>query len=428
MKKITKYVSFACAACLLSSALLALSACDGGSAPAETSTEAVTQATTEAQELAYTVTVADYAGNPMKDVVVSVLKDGQEVKTNVVKAEGKATFKLPEGDYSFTLSAPKGAYYYDTNACKLSPASPDASVTLYQTAENTMTLWAPSPLDENGKEQEAFVVGDGATHCEPVGGGEMTYFVFAPAKGGVYEVSFMADGQVDLGYYGMPINVFATKLLDTVDGKVTVEVREDSVNLSNPEQTCQLVFGVLPEAATTTDLIFTVKRTGDVPKRPEDEPWIEYQSTQAKAFEGEHGTTLTDIDVTKPDLTVVYNESDGYYHYGAADGPVVFIRLTSPSPYMEPLAGVVDYQRLGVYIYDENGAFVRKESYHEMLEAYKAVCDTNGVCPLTPELEYMVKRFGDKQGWWNFSAGIDIFRDKIVPQDTAWLFLCCYYN
>ena len=96
--------------------------------------------------------------------------------------------------------------------------------------------------------------------------------------------------------------------------------------------------------------------------------------------------------------------------------------------YMNPLAGVVDYQRLGVYIYDENGTVLRKESYHEMLDAYKAVCDENGVCPLTPELEYMVKQFGNKQGWWNFSADIDIFGDKIVPQDTAWLFLCCYYN
>lgn len=436
MKKIPQRSALTCAACLILGGMLALSACDGGGTSADTSadvgtdtsTEAVTQAATEAQEVSYTVAVQDYAGTPMKDVVVSVLKDGQEVKMNVVKSDGTATFKLPEGNYTFTLSPPKGAYHYDIDACKLSPASPDVTVTLYQPADETLTLWAPSPLNEDGKEQAAFLVGEGATYCELVGGGEMTYFVFTPTRGGIYEVSFIADGQVDLGYYGMPINVFPNKLLDTVDNKVTIEIRNDSVNLSNPEQTGQLVFAVLPEAATTTDIIFTVTRIGDPPVRPEDMPWEEYKATQAKPFEGEHGTTLTDIDVTDPDLTVVYSESDGYYHYGSADGPVVFIRLTSASPYMNPLAGVVDYQRLGVYIYDENGTVLRKESYHEMLDAYKAVCDENGVCPLTPELEYMVKQFGNKQGWWNFSADIDIFGDKIVPQDTAWLFLCCYYQ
>lgn len=439
MKKSSKHPSLLWAACLLLGASLALTACDGnsndgaetdigtsGDTVAESTAE--TEAETSQTKVSYTVSVKDHAGQPVKDVVVRILKDGEEVKMNVVKTDGTASFKLTEDDYTFTLSAPSGSYYYDADACKLSPASPDATVTLYVEATEKLSLWAPSPLNEDGKQQDAYLVGEGAAHCQTVGGGEMTYFVFVPTRGGIYEVSVIADGKMDLGYYGMPINVFPNKLLDTVEGKVEIEIRNDSVNLENPNQTGQFVFGVLPEAASTTDLIFTVTRIGDPQLRPEDAPWEEYKATQVKTFEGQHGTALKDLDVTDPELTVIYNESDGYYHYGSADGPVVFIRISSASPYLDSLVTITEYTRLGVYLYDENGKFIRKESYHEMLDAYKAVCDENGVCPLTPELEYMIKQFGEKQGWFDFANDQDIFRDAIVPTTTAWLFICCYYE
>ena len=434
MKKGSKQPALLLSACLLLGAALSLTACDGGSDATETDADTVSDtvaesiAETQASEISYTVSVKDHAGQPVKDVVVRILKDGEEVKMNVVKADGTASFKLAEGDYTFTLSAPSGSYYYDTDECKLSTASPSAAVTLYAKAEETLSLWAPSPQSEEGKQQDAYLVGEGATHAQLVGGGEMTYFVFVPTRGGIYEISYIADGALDLGYYGMPINVFDSKLLDTVEGKVEIEIRNDSVNLDNPQQTGQFVFGVLPEAASTTDVIFTVTRVGDPQVRPEDAPWEEYQATQVKAFEGEHGATLKDLDVTDPDLTVVYNESDGYYHFGSADGPVVFIHISSASPYLDSLVTITEYTRLGVYVYDEKGKFVRKEGYHQMLDAYKAVCDENGVCPLTPELEYMVKQYGKKQEWWNFADDRDIFGDKIVPVDTAWLFICCIYE
>ncbi len=438
MKKSFKHSALLWTACLLLGATLAFSSCDGntGATDTDADTDAATSdgtvaesiAETVAPEITYTVSVKDHAGQPVKDVVVQILKGEEEMKMKVAKADGTASFKLTEDDYTFTLSAPSGSYHYDTDACKLSPASPDATVTLYAKAEETLSIWAPSPLNEEGKQQDAYLVGEGATYGQLVGGGEMTYFIFVPTRGGIYEIGFIADGAADIGYYGMPINVFDTKLLETVEGKIEIEIRNDSVNLENPQQTGQFVFGVLPEAASTTDLIFTVTRVSDPTVRPEDLPWEEYKSTQAKAYEGQHGTTLKDLDVTDPDLTVVYNESDGYYHYGTADGPVVFIRISSASPYLDSLATIPEYTRLGVYLYDEDGKFVRKESYHQMLDAYKAVCDENGVCPLTPELEYMVKKYGEKQGWWNFSADIDIFGDKIVPQKTAWLFLCCIYE
>ena len=424
----TKRLLCLLSACLLSGVLL--TACNQDTQdPKDTLTGDPTaeSTVTESQEVAYSVSVQDFMGTAMSDVVISIFSGDQEVAMKVAR-EGSVNFSLPTGEYTFTLSANKGSYYYDKAACTLTPASPNVTITLYAQTEDTMTLWAPSPLTEEGKEQTAYLVGEGATHCELMGDGEMTYFVFVPTRGGVYEISYIADGDADIGYYGMPINVFSNKLLDTVDNKIEISIRDDSVNIENPQQTGQFVFGILPSASNMTDCIFTITRVGDIKLSPADAPWEEYKATQVKAYEGEHGNTLVDLDVTDPDLTVVFNEADGYYHYGTADGPVVFIRINSASPYLDSLVTITEFTRLGVYIYDEDNNFVKKESYHEMLDAYKAICDDNGVCPLTPELEYMVKMFGEKQEWWNFSQGRHIFGDKIVPPSTAWLFICCYYK
>lgn len=433
MQKKHQHLVILLTACLLTGSLL--TACDGngGSGSEDTdsgsiSTESVTDAAETEATVEYKIRVVDYTAAPMKDIVVNILQGEEVIKMNVVKDDGTATFNLKAGDYTVTLTSPKGEYYYDTGACVLSETTTELTVVLYNQAPETMQLWAPSPTTPDGKQQDAYIVSEGATHAELVSGGEMTYFVFVPTRGGVYEINVRTLDPVDFGYYGMPINVFDTKLLDTVDNTVTLEVRNDSVNPDNPEQTGMFVFGVLPEEASTTDCIFTITRVGDPAKNPLDEPWQEYVSTQAKAYEGTHGATLTDIDVTNPDVSVVYNESDGYYHYGSADGPVVFIRIDSASPYLDSLVAITEKTRLGAYIYDDEGNFLRKESYHNMIDAYKAVCDENGVCPLTPELEYMIKIFGEKQQWWDFSGGNDIFGDKIVPEATAWLFICCYYQ
>lgn len=426
--------------CLFSACLLTgmcLTACGPNTTnePATEPSESVAEslALEEGQKTSYSVTVQDYLGNALHDVVVNVFQENEEVDMKVAK-DGKATFSLPAGNYTFTLSPTKGTLHYDQAVCNLSPATPDVTITLYAVADKTLPLVSPAATPEVDAEgngtyptQDAPILGEGATYCELIGANEMTYFVFQPSRGGVYKVSFIADGGADIGYYGMPINIFETKLLDTVDNTVEISVRDDSVNAETPNQTIQLVFGILPESGTT-DCIVTIERIGDIQLSPADMPWQEYNATQVKAFEGTHGNTLVDIDVTDLDLKVIFNESDGFYHLGTADGPVVFIRINSASPYLDSLVTITEHTRLGVYIYDDDKNFVRKESYHNMLDAYNAICDDNGVCPLTPELEYMIKQFGNSNDWWNFSEGRHIFRDKIVPPETAWLFICCYYK
>ena len=420
MKHISRFASVL-AMGLLATALL--TGCNqGNDLPSNTlpETEAPTEAPTNAATISCTVTVKDYAGNPMADVVVAVLKNGEEVKKNVSKADGTVKFTLEADTYEVSVTSTTGDFYYDTKAAILSPEATELTLTLYHKAneEHAVTIW---PVDG---EKKAMPVGEGATFVELDGG--MTYVVFRPERDGVYVISYIADGNIDLGYYGSPMVVFENKMLDTVDNKVTLTVHHSSINSEGA--TAMFVFGLEPDAVETDGCVVTITRTGDPEKTPADEPWVEYKPTQVKAYEGTLNGTFKDIDVTNPALTVVYNEADGYYHYGTIDGPVVFLRITTDSPYLAALTTVAEKSRVGVYHYDENGKFTGKESFHDMISAYAEIVNGDGVCPLTPELEYMIKTFGEYQKWWDLSFSGNIFSEKIVTPETAWLFICGYYS
>ncbi len=427
MKLIPRLASLTAMGLLLSALLIG---CNSETPPADeahtgnedlTGQETLTTDETTAQTMSCTVKVLDFQGNPLSDVVISVCKGGEEVKKNVSKADGTAKFTLDIDNYEISAESPSGKFYYDKSSAVLTPEATELTLTLYHAADesHTVTIWPA------GGEKHALPVSEGATFIE-LGSG-MTYVVFRPERDGVYEISYIADGNIDLGYYGSPMVVFDTKMLETVDNKVSLSVHHSSIN-NDGGATAMFVFGLEPDAAETNGCIVTVTRIGDPEKTPEDEPWVEYKPTQAKAYEGTLSGTFKDIDVTNPTVTAVYNETDGYYHYGTIDGPVVFFRISSDSPYLDALTTVAEKSRVGVYHYDENGKFTYKESFHDMIAAYAEIVNDDGVCPLTPELEYMIKTFGGYQKWWDLSFSGNIFHDKIVTPETAWLFICGYYS
>ena len=250
---------------LLTAALL--TGCNGEShLPEQTQpdTETVEAATTESSVMSCTVTVVDYAGAPMADVVVTVSKDDEEVKKNVSKADGVVKFTLDKDTYTVSVTSTTGEYDFDTQAAVLSPDATDLTLTLYNKADtaHAVTIW-PS----NG-EKQAVPVNEGATYIELTD--VMTYVVFRPERDGVYEVSYISDSNIDLGYYGSPMVVFDTKMLDTVNNKVTLSVHASSIN-NEGGATAMFVFGLEPETAVD-GCIFTVPRTGDLEKTPADEP------------------------------------------------------------------------------------------------------------------------------------------------------------
>lgn len=426
MRRIRRYIALALAG-LLGASLL-LTACDKNvpfdeeTPPAATDGETAPD-TPPASEVSYKVTVQKSDGTPAQDLIVKVQKDGTEIAFKLVGPTGFATFKLPEDSYTVLVETPAGdPLYVDTDAAVLTPDVPEITLTVYEAAVSTQPLDAPSKHGDYVR-QEAALVGEGQTYI-PYVSGDYTYVIFTPIRPGMYE--FTCEGEnAAISYHGAPINVFDHPLLETVDGKVTFDIPAGSIG-DSPDATARYVFRLEGAGSGCT---FTATRTGDVPKSPFDEPWVIPMPTadDLKPYEGVTDGRLTDLDVTDPSLTVVKGE-DGYYHLNNADGPVVFIRISSASPYMADFNKICETARVCAYLYNEDGSFDRRESYNEMILEYVNVVNEDGAVPLNDQLAYMVKTAGDYMGWWNFSDGLDIFGDKIVDPAIAWLFACAVYQ
>ena len=424
MRKFHRYAALMLAG--LMGASLLLSACDRPEPSGEDTTAADTTAEvieTTVAETSYKVTVLNHDGTPASDIIVKVQKNGEDVSFKLVGPTGFTTFSLAEDSYTVIIEAPSGAaLHYDAEAAVLTPDAPEITLTIYEAAVSTQPLNAPSKKGDYTR-FEAATVGEGLTYI-PYNSGDYTYVIFTPTRPGMY--AFSCEGEdAAVSYHGSPINVFETALADPEEGVITLPITAGSVG-DTPDTTAQFVFRL---EGTGKGCLFTVTRTGDVPKSPYDEPWTVPMPTadQLKPYEGVTDGTLTDLDVTNPALTVVLGD-DGYYHLNTADGPVVFIRLSSAGPYLADLKTICETTRLCAYLYNEDGSFDRRESYNEMVEQYLTVANEEGVVPLNEQLAYMVKTAGDYMGWWNFSAGLDIFSGKLVDPAIAWLFACAVYQ
>ncbi len=429
--------SFALVCAGLCMALL-LSSCVAN--PGTGETETVTETATEATDMTCKVVLQNADGTPVSDVILKIRQDDTDVTTKVVGPTGEVSLTLPVGDYTLLLESPTGAqYHYDTDAATLTPDKTETTLTVYPGVSSTWAMSAPSVTSPDAYVSfDAGVVKEGTTYVT-LTEGDHTYLVFNPERGGIYE--FTCSAGVEFAYHGMPILVYDAPRMSPVDGVLTIPVEATSLG---SDSVSQLVFRLnATEGTDTTDALFTVKWTGEIVRSEEEAAaWITVEAdpdalaaleTFKAPAEGDKWAaltsgTLTDLDVEKDlDLAVVLGE-DGYYHYGTADGPMVFVRITSDSRWVEDFVKMCETDRLRAYFYDENGNFLRKEGYNTLFAAYGEVANADGVVPLNEQLAYVIQNTGRHMGWWDFEKNSDIFGDAIVDKDIAWLFACAIYQ
>ncbi|MBQ8579739.1 MAG: hypothetical protein IJ448_03495 [Oscillospiraceae bacterium] len=376
-------------------------------------------------EITCTVKVVDALGCPYTEgVIVRFLQGDTQAAMQPVSAEGIASKTLPAGEYTLDLvfTDSQAQYHYDTTGLTLSAENTSAQVVLARLPGAAVyDLYAPDG------EYKAPIVGAGCYHYEFKAG--MNYFLFKPAEAGTYVFS-LPGTDAAIGYYGMPHFVQSQSAVEVIDNTVTLSIKASMISESDASF---CVIGVQADADRVGTL--AIQRTGEPQWDITDEPWVVYSTTaDLTPYTLPEGAKLENFDLTAAsDAYTLVKDAAGAYHLGTADGPAVLVYLGEKTQYLDDLVTIATNSSVCKYFYDENGNFLRKESYNECLLQYAEVMDENaGVYPLTDDLIYIIQQRGDHYGWWDLSASTCLFRDadgRVLPginPDIAWLFACCY--
>lgn len=376
----------------------------------------------------YRVTVVDALGNPYTGgVVVQFKQNGQTAGMQVIDENGVAEKDLDSGNYTVELSftADAEGYYYDKTGLELTGSKKELTVTLAKAVTGE-----PETLVVNNEQAEAYNVDAACTYVK-LTAGKRNYFLFTPTVAGTYEFS-VPGSNAAIGYYGAPHYVQSTTAAEVVDNKFTISVSATMIGTGN-SGTSSFVVGI--DAGENTACTLSIQRTGDPKRTLEDEPWTIYKKTvELKEYKLPAGAQIKEFDLTAADYTLVLG-SDGFYHLNTADGPLVLMRLGKKSQYLDDFKTILEHSGVTKYFFDENGGFVRKESYSEcLLEYIEYMDEDNGVYPLTEDLKYIVQQRGEYSGWFDPDNSLYLFKDAagnniagINPNNT-WLFMCCYIN
>ncbi len=373
----------------------------------------------------YRVTVVDALGTPYtQGVVVQYMQNGQSAGMQVVDANGTATKSLPDGEYTVELSFTdtKTEYHYDASDLKLTPDNKEGTVVLAKKA-----VADGAALSVGDGEKKAYAVFAGCTYVT-LEKGQRNYFLFTPTEAGIYEFSLPGCDAV-LGYYGAPHFVQANHAADEpVDGKFKITVRANMISSDNTGTTV-MVLGV--DAGDNEAATLAIQRVGDPEWDVSDEPWTPYNGTHTPVeYTLPAGTNLVKVDITGDTFEVVKGD-DGYYHKDTKDGPLMYLAFKK-TDYVA-FDDILNNFHISAHLYNEDGSFLRKEEYTELMEKYRDCADKDkSVYPLTEDLVYVVKTYGEHQGWWDIEAPGYLFRDidgnnvSGINTDIAWMFAMYY--
>ena len=375
----------------------------------------------EPKNVDYSITVTDPAGKPCSDVIVTIFEGPASKGMKPTDKNGVAVFNLLEGDYTFVLTAVDGEFFYDSAACVLSKDKTTASVVVADISAKTIELY-------NGSVATVITAGSYGIELDSE---KITYLLFTAELAGRYKVSVSAP-DASVGNYGAPLLIYDNDISnenDRENGAIYIDVRTYNVSSADREATPYLL-GIT--SASDVKAIVTVERVSDLALSPEEQPWQEYSAPAIDSWTFAGGATV-DIDITSPTVSVVYNEADGFYHYGNEDGPLVLVKLTAPSKYVSAsIEDICASQYFGVYYFDENRNYSHKISYQTAILYYISVAakeENSGYCPLTEELRVIFTEMGKYLNWYAVSDAeyVNPFFGTLnfVPEN-AWLFACCY--
>lgn len=255
----------------------------------------------------------------------------------------------------------------------------------------------------------ALVVGNNSLTMEP--NAENTLFEFAPEETGVYTIT--APFGVEIGNWGM----FFNPQDNTADKTNSLKWECTSVGQS-----------VLVGVAGSVDVDLTIERTGDA-KPPVSNEYVDYVNTHTPDVSNQlvlgEGESVQYVDITKPQTAVL--GSDGFYHLGSANGPVLYLDMINDTIDMSLYYyGGNPAITLRGQLKDEQGNLVACYNFLNSLKAYVDATDDDGLYPLTEDLAIFLKAYGVSNGWFNPNFSSFEAVQNGCDLDSAWLVACCY--
>lgn len=412
--------------------LLSLAACKNSKKNSSDTTSDTTEQTPA--DDSYSVSIVDGNGTPISGVIVKIMQNGEMLK--MYPYMGKLlSLDLEDGTYELELDLSQldGDYTFDQSLCTLTPQKRQTTIRLFRIAQEKTSVFVGDPISTD---YDAYYVSEGATKF-PLTVNDYTFFIFAPTISAIYTITYECESDVSISYHG---STFFVQGVDISDGSSDIAKYENGLSLKVYPSNIgnSYVFAVKSTAASSC--ILKIKNAGDTESRIEDAPWTPYLEDSAKVTEQLNMNptgTYTPIDLTDLSVKAVYNETDGYYHLGSKTGPLIYIDLTSHSPYVSSIQTICGNQGMNTYIYDEAGTVIEKRSYNELFMQYGMPSDASTSVdkpirvPLTAKLAEAVRVFGDKNGWWNTNSDSNIFTLTLLGtpynQEYAWLLFCGYY-
>ncbi len=365
----------------------------------------------------YTVSVIGSDGNPRQGALVRIFKGDEQVFMVATAADGNAIAELIPDTYAVVIDNILGENY-SKEGCTLTPETTLLTVNLYGVPAPGEEIYAYSAAADDYIAYMANKLSEGS-YAVSVSADDMTYYLFTASRGGTFRISTDAELPVSIGYYGSTSFVMTESVAVEENNAITVDVYDDMVfNYA-------FVIGVKAEEATLFECVLKIEYLSERETTENDVPWIDLMPTKTLTQYEMGAGNPTHFAVDSAEIKLVYNENDGYYHVGSADGPVALINLGNNSLYMDALTTVCDHMRLGVYVYDEDGKLLSKDSYNELIWAYNAVSD-GGYYPLDDTLIDMLKVLGDYMGWYDPASPMYLFGGVALEPANAYLFACVY--
>ncbi len=242
---------------------------------------------------------------------------------------------------------------------------------------------------------------------------DTTLYAFEPADLGVYEIA--VDKEAVLSHWNGSVFYVTGLNKETTAGKL--EVICSALGQS-------LLIGLSGVDAAN----ITITRTDDyVPAASVEYVTYENKHTPIAGFKLPAGE-LTAVDITVSQTVIL--GADGYYHYGDASGPILYVDMTGTTYadlyecYYPSAAEPADRLR-GTYV-GEDG---KKYGYDFItaMKAYADALDENGYYYLTEDLANYLQMYGKDQGWYKAEySPFEIIQSGNFNADSAWL-VSAYY-